>query len=123
MAAGAPRKFPVPCETWLERKGEQPAQPTGAVRVFCQKEEQLHSALVEQEHGLKVLQDGFQGSSPSILLLPYQEATEESKGRHLPALEVKQGPDMAKKPKTAGARERVSKTLWLSSQQGTTASD
>lgn len=70
MAACAPRKFPAPCETWLERKGEQPAQPTGAVRVFCHKEARLHAALVEQEHGVKTLQDGIQGSSLSILLLP-----------------------------------------------------
>lgn len=67
MAAGAPRKLPVPREIWLARKGEQPAQPTGAVTVFCQKE-QLQAALVEQEHGVKMLQDGFHG--PSILLLP-----------------------------------------------------
>lgn len=37
----ASRKFPAPRETWLERKGEQPAQPTGVVTVFCQKEAQL----------------------------------------------------------------------------------
>lgn len=70
MAVCAPRKFPAPCETWLEGKGEQPAQPTGAVTFFCQKEAGSHAALVEQERGVKTLQDGLQGSSPSILLLP-----------------------------------------------------
>lgn len=70
MAVCAPRKFPAQYKTWLEGKGEQPAQPPGAVTVFCQKEAGLHSALVEQEHGVKTIQDGFQGSRPSILLLP-----------------------------------------------------
>lgn len=51
-----------------------------------------------------------------LLKVPYQEATEESKGRHIPALELKQGPDMAKKPKTQGARKRASKTLQLPPQ-------
>lgn len=37
-----------------------------------------------------------------LLKVSYQEATEESKGKHIPALELKQGPDMAKR----GQKER-----------------
>lgn len=117
MAAGAPRKFPMPCETWLERK-EQPAQPTGSVTVFCQG----NSCMLlwwNRSMGSRCfsMASPFQAHPffycPKV---PYQEATEESKGRHLAALEVKQGPDMTEKPKTQGVRETASQPLRLSSQ-------